>query len=214
MKKSLALILFFIVSSTRAEFVSMDILTMTLKADSIVAGEITCVDNLVYELEVSQSIGQIDGVITIRKFNDWACAVRWTDYFVGEQLLAFLVKDKNGFRALGAGNEGELPILKNNVYPSLMCWSFDYGQLKKLSPHQGLEKTDSIYHMGIEVNLGFLWRYLDCITNCFEASSYQFSRVKSAHWTCSEKKVLELRNSNKLIDLTFEKYPHITKDVN
>ncbi len=199
------LIFFFSTNVVKADFVSIDFISMTHKANEIASGEIICVDKSVFELKVNRSLNSVNHVLTIQKFEDWTCAIRWSDYFVGQKLLVFLVKDENGLYPIGAGNEGELPILDNKVYPSLMTWCFDYGKVKRIKPYPKYKKYDSEEYVGIELELDFMWDYIKILKDCFVFSSVRYSRVKSGKWTCSSEKAHELKNSNNLYAQTFER---------
>ncbi len=199
------LIIFSSINEARADFVPIDFISMTHKASEIASGEIICVDENVFELKANRSLNSTNNILTIRKFEDWTCAVRWSEYFVGQKILVFLVKDENGLYPIGAGNEGEMPIFKNNVYPSLMTWCFDYGELKRIKPYPEFKKYDSEEYVGIELDLDFMWEYIKTLKDCFEFSSVRYSRVKSGKWTCSSEKALELKNSHKLYALTFKR---------
>ncbi len=55
--------------------------------------------------------------ITVKKFNNWACAHRWAAYKTGQEELVFLRKDKNGeWEIYGAGDEGEMPVENGKIY--------------------------------------------------------------------------------------------------
>lgn len=205
MKKLFAILSFFSISVAKADFVPIDFISLIHRADKIASGEIICVDENVFELMVGRSLTSKDKVITINKFEDWTCAVRWSDYFVGQKIMVFLSDDKDGLHPIGSGNEGELPILESKVYPSLMSWHFDYGAIKKIKPLPEYKKFDSEIYTGIELELDFLWEYVKTIRECFKSELAHFSRVKSAEWTCSPEKAEKLKNSNKLYAQTFKK---------
>jgi hypothetical protein len=205
MKNTLVILIFFCFSVTKADFVPIDFISLIHRADKIVSGKIICVDESVFELQVNKSLNSKNEVLTINKFEDWICSIRWSQYFVGQKIMVFLNENDKGLSPIGAGNEGELPIFDDKVYPNLISWPFDYGVLKKIEPQPEHKKYDGELYSGIELGLDFLWEYVKTIKECFEFKVVGYSRVKSAKWTCAIEKALEVKNSNKLYALTFER---------
>lgn len=54
----------------------------------------------------------------VDKFEDWTCASRFTSYKSRQKEFLFVKKNKatGHYYPLGAGNEGEVPIIDNFVY--------------------------------------------------------------------------------------------------
>lgn len=66
-------------------------------------------------------------ILNINKFENWTCAMRWTNYKVGQKEMMFLKLIENKkLIILGAGNEGEMPIYNNFLY-----YKAPYGCLDK-----------------------------------------------------------------------------------
>jgi hypothetical protein len=77
-------------------------------AERVVVGEIVAVQEDTYELAVERTlVGVHVERLRLRRFDDWTCAGRWAPYREGQRMLVFA----RGERALGAGNEGEMPLV-------------------------------------------------------------------------------------------------------
>lgn len=112
------------------KYTPMRLTDMAARADLIVVGEIVGVDGTEnFQLRISEVLhgdakacGAKDEHLTVRQFQNWTCASRWTDYAPGQHVALFLVREKErlageedgegGFRnrILSAGGEGEMPI--------------------------------------------------------------------------------------------------------
>ncbi|EAR00347.1 hypothetical protein [Maribacter sp. HTCC2170] len=115
--KSILLTMFLIFTSLlKADYVPPKIHMLVLKADKIVQGEISCVDNDVFQITVIKSILEDEHVITVQKFKEWNCGKRYIDYEVGQQSLFFLRYDGDKLRTMSGGNEGEMPIIMGAAY--------------------------------------------------------------------------------------------------
>ena len=113
---SYILIILLLQFNLKAEFQPMTIHEMMIKSDKIVSGEIINLDSTHFELKIKKSLTGDNGIIRIRKFENWTCAWRWTKYEKGQNLLVFVRKWNNEYHSMGAGNEGELPIIKDEIY--------------------------------------------------------------------------------------------------
>jgi hypothetical protein len=100
----------------RADYVPQTLNQLILRAEKIVYGEISCVDAEAFEIRVSESFGAYEQWVTVRKFEEWNCGIRWVDYEVGQKSLFFLRRLKSEWYPMGGGNEGELPIHGNSIY--------------------------------------------------------------------------------------------------
>ena len=67
------------------------------------------------------------GSIVIDKFKNWTCANRFAPYRIGQKLFFFLKKKKSVIQyfALGAANEGEVPVANQKVYYQNQYLSID-----------------------------------------------------------------------------------------
>ncbi len=85
-------------------------------ADLVVAGRIELVSSGEFVASVEQPwLGEPStNVVRVNAFENWTCAARWAPYRVGQRVVLFLRKPEHPgdpFTILGAGDEGELPIL-------------------------------------------------------------------------------------------------------
>lgn len=65
--------------------------------------------------------------IVIDKFENWTCATRFAQYRIGQKEFFFLKRKRgiNRFFALVAANEGEMPVVNQNVYYQSQYLSID-----------------------------------------------------------------------------------------
>lgn len=94
----------------------MDLYEMIIKAEKIVYGTIVEVDSLFFTFHIEGSLTGDTGLLKVRRFKDWTCATRWTEYKVDQKLFLFLRTWKGNLTSMSAGNEGELPILNESVF--------------------------------------------------------------------------------------------------
>src|SRR5262245_43628187 len=82
-------------------------------ADAIVLGSISGLQEQTFDLAVEEWFvgGHGQSTLRLKRFVDWTCASRWREYSVGQRVVLFL----KGDRTLGAGNEGEWPVLQEGV---------------------------------------------------------------------------------------------------
>ncbi|HTF90923.1 MAG TPA: integrin alpha [Planctomycetota bacterium] len=93
---------------------------LALSADVVVSGEIIDVDVDTFDLRVDQAIVQAlpAPTVQVKRFKNWTCASRWTDYAAGQRVLLFLEKPQEAgksYSILGAGDEGEMPRIGSDV---------------------------------------------------------------------------------------------------
>jgi len=90
-------------------------------ADCIVAGEITSLSDTTYELTVERWARKPESaperVLTVKRFHNWLCASRWTEYAVGQRVFLFATWDEEEELAevMSAGNEGEHLLVENDL---------------------------------------------------------------------------------------------------
>jgi len=100
------------------EYDRYQLFELVLVADVVVAGEIESVGSATFQLRIENSIvGEgLPASASVQRFEDWTCASRWQEYAAGQRVLLFLEKGAAGpYRILGAGGEGEMPLLASDV---------------------------------------------------------------------------------------------------
>jgi hypothetical protein len=120
MKKLFILLLFFNFHDLQAKFIPLRLADLIDKADLIVHGEITASQGNSLDAKILQVIKgtSVSAPIRIDKFEDWTCANRFASYQVGQQEVFFLKRNQatGRYTVLGAGDEGEMPMMKSKVY--------------------------------------------------------------------------------------------------
>ncbi len=81
----------------------------------IVVGKITSITPNSYQFEITETIkGSPRKNITVIKFEEWTCDIRFGPYVIGQQLLLFLVKNGPYYEIVNGGS-GEIPIQLNTI---------------------------------------------------------------------------------------------------
>jgi hypothetical protein len=135
---ALAVLTFLFPVPADADYRHMSRLEVIAAADVIVMGTVTRVNDTTIDLRIDHAIHGPVGAgqtILVRKFYDWPCAWRWGPYQIGERLLMFLGSrhDATGmYRILGAGDEGETPIVdaKADAYEDVPNKARGYDQFR------------------------------------------------------------------------------------
>jgi hypothetical protein len=117
----LLLLLFLCAFDSRADYEPTFLPELVIQADLIIYGEITTVYPNYVAVKTIQTIkGQFrsaDERVFITKFKSWTCAQRFASYKAHQQLVFFLKQQNNGkYAIIGAGDEGEIPVIANKVY--------------------------------------------------------------------------------------------------
>jgi hypothetical protein len=142
-------ILLFMPNILSADYSPKTIYEMIIKADEIVYGEIVSLDSSNYTLRIDGNLTGDFEFIKIKRFTDWSCASRWTDYKVGQKLLLFLIFHNNRWITMSGGAEGELPIQNDSVYIS-------YGSLVPLPPPPPPgEESNKVYQAQLAAAIDF-----------------------------------------------------------
>ena len=114
--KALTILLLFS-SNLLLDYSPLSIKQLIEQAEIIGKCEIIAVEDKTFTVKFLDVIkGEKPKKLKINKFRNWTCASRAIDYKVGLTELIFLSKEKDGWEALGAGNEGEILMNKNAVY--------------------------------------------------------------------------------------------------
>ena len=88
---------------------------VTAFSNLIVVGKITSISPNSYQFEISETIkGTPRKNITVIKFEEWTCDIRFGQYVIGQQLLLFLIT-KGPFYEIVNGSTGEIPIIHDSI---------------------------------------------------------------------------------------------------
>lgn len=106
------------VEPVAASYVPYKLHELVLESDLVVSGRIVALDEVDFSLQVESTLlGEVaPGLLRVQRFEDWACASRWTPYAVDQRVLLFL-RQRSGKSAqiLSAGGEGEMPMDHDTV---------------------------------------------------------------------------------------------------
>jgi hypothetical protein len=99
------------------------------KSDLIFYGEIVSIQKGSVTVKASEIIKGANpkGSIIVDKFENWTCANRFAPYRIGQKEFFFLKRKKSTtqYFALGAANEGEMPVTNQKVYYQNQYLSID-----------------------------------------------------------------------------------------
>lgn len=110
-------------SEVKADYSPMRLSQMILDADSVVDARITRLDKKFFWVSAYEG-GSETADLKVLRFKDWPCAKRWEQYRVGQRVLLFLKKEKDFYRILSAGGEGELPVVGDSLMVNAQCLPF------------------------------------------------------------------------------------------
>ena len=118
--KRLFLFLSFICTfySAQADYEATTLPELITRSAIIVRGTIKEVgaSNITITLQALLKGKLTDSSLVIEKFRDWTCAQRFAPYARGQEVVFFLSEQDGNYKILGAGDEGEIPIVKNQAY--------------------------------------------------------------------------------------------------
>ncbi len=108
-------------TTAKAEYTPATFLDLAGNCQLIVAGTIVAFDDDTYQLRIDDTVlgpAKKGETITVARFRDWPCALRWGDYQVDQRVFVFLGfdTDKRIWQIAGAGGEGESPAAGNAVH--------------------------------------------------------------------------------------------------
>ena len=90
------------------------------RSELVVHGTIKKTDQYTCSLQLKEVLKgdfPTDSLLVFDKFKDWTCAQRFDKYEAGQEELFFLFKGYDPYhRAIGGGNEGEMPVVGDSVY--------------------------------------------------------------------------------------------------
>lgn len=109
------------ISGTKLSFgsyITTSLIQLVERAACISYGRIVAVGKEEFKIVVLQNVKACKqhDTITIRKFNNWACASRYADYALGQEAVFFLSSYKGELATLGSANEGELIVKHDTGY--------------------------------------------------------------------------------------------------
>lgn len=207
-------ILLFSVNGLKAKYKPLDLYEMILGANKIVYGEITKIDSKTFTLKVEQNLTGQETELEVQRFENWACAHRWTDYKVGQRLFLFLKSHNGKLHSMSGGNEGELPIQNGQVY--INSFSLDppppqkpNGQPNKLLENDIIDfKKYEVFgsdYFGYKTDLKAFTSTVLRIRNCFEVKYGKYRQIEEAVIKCDEKELKKELNSNQILNWTYKK---------
>lgn len=197
--------LFLISPICLAKYEPLTLYHLAIQSDKVVVGTIVDESSEFFTIQIERSLDNDWGFLTIRKFQDWTCAARWTPYEVGQRLLFFLVQKEGVLYTLGAGNEGEMPLNDEKVYiPDQCVTSYTF-----LNTGQGSAQEEEFewgvkpryifggrFH-GFEHKLSDLLELVERIRSCFwidEGSEWPYEKG----FRCEEEKLKQLSEKSQL----------------
>ncbi|SHO59521.1 hypothetical protein [Algoriphagus zhangzhouensis] len=194
MKKLLFFLFFFTFSNLcKADYTPIPLDELILISDKIVVGEIVEVEPVYITIRVEQSLNHDWGFLKIRRFINWTCAMRWTPYQNGQKLVFFLREEEGDYFPIGAGNEGEMPVLEGIVYindQALSMIDYYYSQqigrmVFNITPYF---LYGGRYH-GIKYSLLELMNTVRFVRNCYRIEPENGWAYKR-ELLCSEEEIL------------------------
>lgn len=100
-------------------YLAFSLKRMVRNTELVIEGTIVKVERKIVVIKIRHHWGKTQRrkqqTIRVARFQNWPCAVR-RPYKAGQQGFFFLVQKKGRWKALGAGNEGELAIKKGKAY--------------------------------------------------------------------------------------------------
>lgn len=184
----------------RADYVPQTLSQLILRAEKVLYGEITCVDDNVFEIRVLESLDADGGRVTIRKFEEWNCGKRWFDYEVGQKSMFFLRRLDSAWYPMGGGNEGELPIHDNRVY-------IHASTLRRMDATSPFEPSDRPVddlgfnnpYNGFSTDLCPFWEAVCTVRSCFRSEVGPTGDLVHVQSTCPERALEPLLHGNPVL---------------
>ena len=185
----------------RAVYVPQTLGQLSLRAEKIVYGEISCVDAEVFEIRVSESFGAYDQWVTVRKFDEWNCGIRWVDYQVGQKSLFFLRRLESEWYPMGGGNEGELPIHGNMIY----IHASTLRRIDNAPPFQASDRpADNLGYNnpynGFYTELCPFWEAVCTLRTCYRSDMGPTGHLVNIQVTCPEGHLEPMSKENTILN--------------
>lgn len=189
----------------KADFDPMSLHELIIKSEKIVHGEILNIDSTHFEIQVEGSLTNDTGVLKVRKFENWTCAWRWTEYEKGQKLLLFLKSWNNEFVSMGAGNEGELPIVDNNTYINGLCLMYVNGDQNNWSntdftfPGNRFDIQGGQFY-GTEIALYKLLETAKYIRTCLDFEYGKYYQIEKWQFKCNHNEMKQNAEKSLLLN--------------
>ncbi|WP_196888210.1 hypothetical protein [Aureivirga sp. CE67] len=215
--------IFFCFNTASAEVLDIDFYQLIFAADEIVYGEIIEMNETTYLLKIEENLTSDKEFIIVRKYEDFPCRGRWSEYELNQKLFLFLECIEDEYFDLFDANQGELPIVGESVYLDGFILPADHSKLKyqdiKEEEHEIFfdKKHYEVYgreYWGLKHNLKSFVQEVKFIKNNITYEKYIFGRkyrcrrFVSYKWTlkCSEKEFEKRAENSKIIRLIYANY--------
>ncbi len=121
MKKILIIAILILLKFTPsfAKYYTTFLPTLIENSHIIVYGRIVSIDKTNFRIQVIKIFKSKvkSDTLTIKQFRNWTCAIRYTEYKVGQEAIYFLrIDEDKNLKVMGAGNEGELIVKDRLTY--------------------------------------------------------------------------------------------------
>ncbi|MBU0763675.1 MAG: hypothetical protein KJ607_02445, partial [Bacteroidetes bacterium] len=195
--------------SCRADYSPLPLHYMILNADLALFGEIIAADEKTFTLKIEgEAFGDYNGAqITVKRFSDWTCAWRWTEYAEGQKVFLFLNRQEDGdWEIMSAGGEGEMPVHNGKVYLSgyygYTMPFVDYIRIDTTGKdhhynHQAYELYGAVYQ-GVELNLEEFRDAVSRIRSCFIYKKGNKAPDDRIETNCTKDDLIGIRERSKL----------------
>lgn len=190
-------------ATVRANYSPTSLNYMILESDIAVYGEIDSITGNYFFLKIKNEIfgNYNDTIIKVKKFQNWICAERWTKYEVGQNVFLFLLKDDNAdWSIMSGGGEGELPIVKENIY----IYSF-YSTYMPFPKNYEVYKIYGSNFTGLELKLNEFTDAVAGIRDCFRLTKGEMRIDDRIELMCTNEKLDIFESKSKLNSWLAEK---------
>ncbi len=108
-----------------AKYLPLNLTDLLAKSELVVHGTISKLDKGSYTLTVTEVFFGDKNLKTIevKRYQNWPCSSRWTEYKTGQKVFLCLAADKKNsegkaksYKIRSAGGEGEMPIVDGFAY--------------------------------------------------------------------------------------------------
>lgn len=125
-KKILSSLLLLSYLPARADYDPTLLPNLLNEASLIVEGQIVEIGKNTFKIKPIEVFkGRATKIIEIERFENWTCSSRFATYQLNQKAFYFLKRDKKNYYALGAANEGEVPIYHGFAYYPTAYLSID-----------------------------------------------------------------------------------------